>query len=179
MKILFLDIDGVLNSEKFYKNRVRVDGVRNEIDQCALKLLERILEKTGCLIVLSSTWRLSQNYAYDLLDSGLQSNMVLRRLIGRTPHMPRPMGTGAEYCERGKEIEAWLKANPNPLCNMPTSCPFPARAMCSGHKVEKYAILDDDSDFLPDQPLFKTSWKEGLTEEIADKIIQYLTSTEA
>lgn len=178
MKLLFLDIDGVLNSEKFYKSRVRVDGLRNEIDLEAVLLLEHIIRQTRCSIVLSSTWRLSQNYKNDLCDAGLHSNMILRRFIGKTPHMPRPLGTGAEYRERGKEIQQWLKENPRPLCHMPTSCPFPARAMCQGHEVERYAILDDDSDFLPDQPLFKTSWKTGLTKEIAEAVIRHLMSSE-
>lgn len=41
--------------------------------------------------------------------------------------------------------------------------------------VKHYAILDDDSDFHPDQPHFKTSYVgKGLTKEIADKVIEYL-----
>lgn len=54
---------------------------------------------------------------------------------------------------RGDEIIAWLKNHP---------------------EVTKYAILDDNSDFYPDQPLFKTEWETGITPEIAAKVIKYL-----
>lgn len=54
---------------------------------------------------------------------------------------------------RGDEVNAWLAKHP---------------------EVEKYAILDDDSDFYPDQPLFKTSFTGGLTDDIAEKVIEYL-----
>lgn len=40
--------------------------------------------------------------------------------------------------------------------------------------IEKYAILDDDSDMLEGQPLFQTTWKDGLTEKITNKVIKYL-----
>lgn len=55
---------------------------------------------------------------------------------------------------RGEEIQQWLDANP----------------------VDVYAILDDDADMLVSQApnFFKTSWDEGLTEEIADAVIDHL-----
>lgn len=48
---------------------------------------------------------------------------------------------------RGEEIKQWLDRHP---------------------EVEKYAILDDDTDMLPEQfpNFFKTSWKDGVTPEI-------------
>lgn len=60
-----------------------------------------------------------------------------------------------DFMERGKEIEEWLSINP--------------------YGVTKYCILDDDSDMLPHQKHFKTSFEEGgLTEEIAQQVIKYL-----
>jgi membrane-bound lytic murein transglycosylase MltF len=45
--------------------------------------------------------------------------------------------------------------------------------------VERYAILDDDTDMLPEQlpNFFQTTWEEGLTEEIAEKVIAHLGET--
>lgn len=54
---------------------------------------------------------------------------------------------------RGDEINAWLDEHQD---------------------VTKYAILDDDSDFYDDQPLFKTTFQDGLTDEIAQKVIDHL-----
>lgn len=54
---------------------------------------------------------------------------------------------------RGAEVSAWLESHP---------------------EVDRYAILDDDSDFYPDQPLFKTTFKDGLTDVIAQDVINYL-----
>lgn len=58
---------------------------------------------------------------------------------------------------RGREIQDWLDRHP---------------------EVEKYAILDDDSDMLDSQlpNFFKTTWKEGLTREIAEKVTEHLNA---
>lgn len=66
--------------------------------------------------------------------------------IDVTPDMPDKL--------RGEEVAAWLAEHP---------------------EVERYAIVDDDNDFLLGQPLFQTRWQEGITPEIADLIIKYLT----
>lgn len=57
--------------------------------------------------------------------------------------------------ERGYEIKAWLDAHP---------------------EVAKYAIVDDDSDMLPEQlpNFFKTTFLNGLTKEVADAVTKHL-----
>lgn len=47
MKIIFLDIDGVLN----YENS------KSKVEEEKVKLLKEIVDKTGAEIVLSSDWR--------------------------------------------------------------------------------------------------------------------------
>lgn len=56
---------------------------------------------------------------------------------------------------RGEEIQAWLDIHP---------------------EVTKYAILDDDADMLESQlpNFFRTSWENGLTEEIMERVIDHL-----
>jgi len=151
MKVLFLDIDGVLNSEKWFKERTKEQQFSHASELCVelMHLFDEIVEQTGCKVVLSSTWRLSRTWREDLEHQGLNTNSI----IDRTPHMPRPAGTSVEYCERGKEIAQWLSEHP---------------------EVTVYAILDDDRDMLPEQPFFRTTWKIGLTEEIRDKVIEHL-----
>lgn len=150
-KIIFLDIDGVLNSVDWYKRRTKQQQLSHdfELDVEAMHLYDEIVEKTGAKVVLSSTWRLSDTWRQDLERQGLNTNAI----IDRTPRLPRPINTGYEYCERGKEIAAWLEEHP---------------------EVERYVILDDDSDMLQEQLLFQTSNQKGLTREIAQEVIKYL-----
>lgn len=56
MKVIFLDFDGVLNSAKYDKKRDWSDK-RSFIDVTRLPLLKEIVDKTGAVIVLSTTWR--------------------------------------------------------------------------------------------------------------------------
>ena len=55
MKILFLDIDGVLNSRAY--DRKRNWSELTNIDETRLPLVKKIIDKTGAKIVLISTWR--------------------------------------------------------------------------------------------------------------------------
>lgn len=57
--------------------------------------------------------------------------------------------------QRGREIKRWLDEHP---------------------LVEKYAILDDDTDMLEEQQpnFFKTSWQTGITKEIAEAVTKHL-----
>lgn len=52
MKVIFLDIDGVLNS--FIYDLERKEG-ETAIDHTRLPLLKRIVDETGAIIVLSSS----------------------------------------------------------------------------------------------------------------------------
>lgn len=180
MNVIFLDIDGVLNfsksmwrlnyeTNKSYKLEPGEMGGMYGIDQDKVAILLDLIEQTQAKLVLSSTWRLSKDWLKTMDANGIPA----RLFIGRTPS--HPLIGGAETMERGHEIQAWLETNKDLAlpCNSPTSCPPPTRAMCMGHKVGRYAILDDDSDMLPGQPLFQTSWEEGLTQDIADRVRDY------
>ena len=56
-KIIFLDVDGVLNSNWYYKCLEDMHGYDKDIDIEKVKLLKEIVDATGAEIVLSSTWR--------------------------------------------------------------------------------------------------------------------------
>jgi hypothetical protein len=138
MKILFLDIDGVLNCATS-----NFSGNGFPIDPYMAILVDRIIQATGCKVVLSSSWKHHPR--------GIEEVSRFVPIIDKT---------GDEPGIRGNEIKAWLDR----------------QEVKSDFFVSRYAILDDDSDMLPDQPLFKTSWKEGLTQEIANKVIEHLNS---
>jgi len=150
-KVLFLDIDGVVNKQD---NWDRSKGLGPfPIDSYCAFLVGRIQIATGCDVVLSSSWR----HHPEAIEK-VRENIV--PLIGITPTLMKKYdppvfarGRNWDYSLRGDEVEAWLMKYP---------------------EVTEYAILDDDSDFYDDQPLFKTSFKTGLTEEIANQVIEHL-----
>lgn len=57
MKCIFLDIDGVLNSAAFYKGKTDRQLLEEPFDPACAELLQRIIECTGAVIVLTSSWR--------------------------------------------------------------------------------------------------------------------------
>lgn len=135
MKVLFLDIDGVLNCSTTPVNDMW------PLDPYKVLLLHRILDQTGAYVVLSSAWR------HSALGMGVVEDAIVpHKLIDKTPSFATI---------RGEEIKAWLRKHPD---------------------VEQYAILDDDDDMLSRQMphFFQTSWKEGLTEEIAEAVTKHL-----
>lgn len=137
MKVLFLDIDGVVNKRNNF-NPTGKDNLYPIDSYCAL-LVGRIQLLTGCEVVLSSSWRHH--------PEGVEN--VSKRVVELLDVTP----TVGKY--RGDEIRAWLSAHP---------------------EVKKYAILDDDVDILVEQAdnFFKTTFEDGLTDEIAEAVIAHL-----
>lgn len=99
MKILFLDIDGVLNS---VRTSMAFGGYPMELthleafDQVAIKLLQRLCDSAGIQIVLSSAWRL--HFPFKNVGQALELP-----IIDRTAYL----GT-----TRGVEINDWLVRHP-------------------------------------------------------------------
>lgn len=59
MKVIFLDVDGVLNSNDYieYASKNNVKGILEEIDPKKIDMLKQVLNITGAKIVVSSSWR--------------------------------------------------------------------------------------------------------------------------
>ena len=94
-KVLFLDVDGVLNNPEILEK----NGLGIGPDH--LTELKRIINETGAKIVLSSTWRLMHHTRVIILPA-LQS--IGADVIGMTPnHKNLP---------RSEEILTWLENNP-------------------------------------------------------------------
>ena len=92
MKVLFLDIDGVVNNKRTDKK------FRNlmAIDPAMAALIQRIVQNTGCEIILSSSWRLFQNGRDEI-------ERKVCKFADITPIL---------YAPRGYEIKAWLTLHP-------------------------------------------------------------------
>lgn len=148
-KIIFLDVDGVLNSEEFarwlWDNHEKKYRGYEMLDQKAILNLQDIVFITGAEIVLSSSWRISTTRTKQLKEQLLPYGLTI---IDRTISDAR--GT------RGDEIKEWLSRNPD---------------------VTHYVILDDDFDMIGLEDHFvKTTFAKGLLPEHAAKAIKMLTA---
>jgi len=105
MKIIFLDIDGVLNSAVYDRRRGPSDG---NIDVTRLELIKELVDKTGAKIVLSSSWRI--HWEKDFSKCDLEGRELIEtfgkaglEIYDKTPYV--------SYLERGDEIRNWLLEN--------------------------------------------------------------------
>ena len=85
-KILFLDIDGVLNSAKWYaRQRNGLDDLAH-FDPTLVRRVDEIAGRTGAAVVISSAWRLS--HPLDELRTLLRrAGLVRAPMIGETPEI--------------------------------------------------------------------------------------------
>ncbi len=156
-KIIFLDVDGVLNSKKFFKESRRTSYDIEDIDIKAVRVLNTIIEKTNAKVVISSTWRIHE-YAY-LIDT-LNRLGFKGEIIDKTPSHKHP-------CVRGNEIYDWM---------------FYHRELLDIDRFieeyKNYIILDDNSDMLLWQKdnFIQTDMETGLTEEYIDRCVAILNS---
>lgn len=156
MNIIFLDIDGVLNSEesivRFYEEAMSKGQPNYNCDEIFPKEymnnLKELVEETDSKIVISSTWRMfyPDNDKWFKLMSNLKEYNLDTKVIDRTPYTSK---------KRGDEIRMWLSEHP---------------------EVSNFVIIDDDSDMceFTETKLAKSSWKNGFTKEVKDKALMIL-----
>ena len=176
-KILFLDINGVLNSEEYFQQN---DAIRfaeyqscvkdsrsfresycwpfGDLSESLIKKLNIIIESTDCSIVLSSSWRTLctlPNLRGWLAQKGFNY-----------PHKLIDFTTTSGSGTRGKEIRKWLNEH---------------------QEVMSYAILDDNSsditgkragDFEHPDNFVETDFAVGLQDAQVSKVIEILNRFE-
>lgn len=152
MKIIFLDIDGVLNNQQCLKKR---EFLSMEL----IEHLNKIQKATGAKIILSSTWRLGLTDDAQVIDSGLHPYLDQLIQIFRDLDIPLIGRTGrSDDYMRGQEILDWLEKHQD---------------------VENYVIIDDDrEDIICYEQLVShfvhTQTLKGLTGAQANKAIRIL-----
>lgn len=160
MKILFLDIDGVLNSEMFYKN-----SLKNKLNHYfpiwkvfhffgLIKLYHWIIDAYD-----KDSWECSQldsktikllNHVIEETDCKIVLSSTWRKHKGGYKKVEELMkrkgfvgeiidATPVLWTKRGQEIEQWLSQHDN---------------------IENYVIVDDDSDFTDEQILKHFVWTD-------------------
>ena len=95
MRVVFLDIDGVLNSLDYLRSLRRKPGT-HKIDPLAVERLNRITDATDAAIVVSSAWRIMGLRSIRAL---LREHGVTAKIVGVTPDDNRI---------RGLQIAQWL-----------------------------------------------------------------------
>ena len=156
MKVIFLDIDGVLNGSQNYikmwkdqkdwlkfskqhQKEAEEIGITMAFHmpiQFAIGWLNDLVEETGAKVVISSTWR---GRGVEYMQKVLDFEGVVCEVIGETinnhkqiyeDRVPLYSWHYDRDVMRGEQIKHWLEQHP---------------------EVEKYVILDDDSDMLYEQ----------------------------
>jgi hypothetical protein len=167
MKIIFLDVDGVLNKFGTYgawSADIQASNYTPQLEPANVIAFNQIVVATGAKIVLSSSWRHFVHnghmdlYGFQVL---LQSHGVKGRLIDVT----RPEADVDDQWEpRWQQIADWLK-NPMSFWDDP-----------EGKKVavDGYCILDDNPEAFGGRPGIQTNGAIGLTLENAVDAIEIL-----
>lgn len=151
MRILFLDVDGVLNDPTFLLDSF--DGFsegtwEENVDPDRVAHVNRVVDETGARIVICSDWR----YLMPLhrLQSVLSGRGLASRLFGRTP--------GLRDADRGLECAAWIGS--------------------FRRRVTSFAVVDDRWDFRPIRRRHvRTDAQLGLTKDDAERAIRLLRGT--
>lgn len=154
MKIIFLDIDGVLNSRAY--DRKRNWNEQTDIDETRLPLIKQIVDATNAKIVLSSTWREHwDRQPSRCKEDGRYINKTFSKygltVFDKTPNL-------GIHALRSDEIRKWLND-------------------CKEY-IESFVILDDyrygwgdlSDNFVKTEPNFRM----GIEEEHVERAIEIL-----
>ena len=138
MNIIFLDVDGVLNSlkhlkEEYQRNKRPYSGFEYPFDSDCLNNLKYLVDETNAYLVITSTWR-KLDIGKSILLNELKKYGLDERVIGYTDVL---------NTKRGEEVKAYLSKLKDKV---------------------NFIILDDDSDFEDlEEYLINTDFKNGLT----------------
>lgn len=119
MKVVFLDVDGVLNSEDYYMEHQENIALQ-QIDEACVERLKRIVDATDATIVLSSSWRGGWDKNPQNIDP------YCMQLVNALAKYGMSISDKTSYLEtwdRSREVQLWLKSQKE--------------------KVDSFLILDD------------------------------------
>lgn len=142
MKVIFLDIDGVLNTSETFirrKNKYFKTGIYDlEIDLFRVEYLKQIIDETDAKIVLSSSWRsYFLKFDKEIIPATLKA-VELCNIFNKYNIEIYDITSKDNNLTRGTQINMWLNDN----------------------AVDSFVILDDESSHLQEfigKELIKTS----------------------
>lgn len=113
MKVIFIDIDGVLATAPCWNMSRDNKWDAYSFDKKAVKVLNKILEETGAEMVLSSDWK--HYYTMDQMkEIFMELNGVIKAPFDRTPFSKEYTAMNLEG-GRTTEINMWLAENKEKL----------------------------------------------------------------
>lgn len=162
MNIIFLDIDGVLNTERFQTIQVKNcecdwHEAQFNFDPICMNNLKEIINKFDAYVVITSTWRYwrdKNGQPWTELIGNFNKYNIKERIIDIIPILSK---YNSELC-RGDEIKEWLK-NHNDISN--------------------FVIIDDENDMLDlSNKLVQCDYITGLTDTIKEKCFEILNNND-
>ena len=180
MKVIFLDVDGVLNTEEcddapkegqegsegfLYHENTPIPLLKRSLDN-----LRYVLQQTGAKIVISSSWRLFPE-RLELLTQILEAFSPSEEsvVIGLTPDLSN------SWSGRGEEVQAWLNQNKN--CSRFV-------VVDDEHLASFERSLFSEDDYSHRGLLIYTKLRggnfcdQGLTERHSDQMIKFLSGND-
>ncbi|HEX2568852.1 MAG TPA: HAD domain-containing protein [Polyangia bacterium] len=154
MRIIFLDLDGVLVTARLLRRiTAERESLADALDSRAVALLNDLVARADARIVISSSWR--ELFNLDELTQLLGSAGLQGPILDVTPiGLP---AAGAKTAVRGHEIQQWLDQHPN---------------------VSAFVILDDAADLAHLEPwLIRTDIEEGLQPHHVERALALLCGT--
>lgn len=154
--ILFLDIDGVLNSVQFYAKHKHLHAARGQgiysMDPACVNRVEQICDATRCSIVIMSTWRRVHSTSDIAKYFMMTGYSKVPPIVGATPVLSEVR----HEMQRAAEVDAYLFAK------MPLSY------------RDRFVCLDDHRGFYSHQPFIHIDSEFGITDDDVDKAILLL-----
>lgn len=163
MKIIFLDIDGVLNTDNTWERRhvefISSGKIICPIDEFRIKYLKEIIDKTESKVVLFSTWSGGFKKENDLIIPSRQNTKAqgLYELFNKY---------GIEIYDKISKIETKIK-NPEKL-----------KLWLLNNNVEEFIIIEDEPEALKEyfnDKIIDVS-KSGLSKEHISLAISILNN---
>ena len=162
-KVIFLDIDGVLNTKWWYTqmdSNTHKDKYGYAFDPKAVANLKNIIEETGADIVISSSWKC---FGLSQMEDMWNERNLPGKIIDITPNsvsdellLNADIDSIEMFHIRGEEIKEWLSKH--------------------GKRISNYVIIDDMDNMLPEQQSYfvQTNPEVGITKEDSEKVINIL-----
>lgn len=153
MKIIFLDVDGVLN---FDGCQARTPNGFVGVADALVKKLKRIVDGSNAILVLSSSWRKAM--------SAPEGKYLTRKLNKQGLHISSMVDVSISDYDRCKGILSWIENN------------------TAEGELEAWCILDDVMfiDYLENEDVRKhvvnTSESLGLTDSDVDRALRVLNN---
>lgn len=145
MKVVFLDVDGVLNNDE---TSTRTKQGAEFVDDFLIERLKRLIDETDASVVMSSSWRYGHNCDvhgddfYELIEKLEAFGIYIEDY---TPELHTD--------DKAVEIDEYLGEHP---------------------EIERFVILDDDQMSMYEDHQVRALNRYGLTDENVDEAIAIL-----